>query len=101
MPFDDSIGVGDDESGPYICKDLVFTISIDDVSQDLRLVEDIHFAHILIDLSFGHLKSIFLFGNDCDFSFGRFGFIFYLFVVDGSAGSGFKEGHSKLFIGWS
>jgi hypothetical protein len=50
--LDDTIGIYDNESGSNIGKNLLFFISLNEIIENFRLIEYIHFAHIGIQLSF-------------------------------------------------
>jgi len=38
MPLDDSIGIDNDESGSNICKNFIFFISLDKISEHFRFI---------------------------------------------------------------
>ncbi len=58
MPFNYFVGVDNDERGSNISKNIVFSVPINQIPKYLGLVENIHLAHVLIELTLRHLKGI-------------------------------------------
>lgn len=93
VALDDAVGVYDNECGPDISKDLIFSVAVDDVSEDLGLVEYVHFAHICVQLALGHFVGVLIFGGDGEFAFGSVGLVLHLVVIEGLFRGSPKKGN--------
>lgn len=62
--FNDFVWIDDYEGGSDISKDVIISVAIDDVPQNFRFVENVHFAHVRVQLSFWHFEGVLIFGSD-------------------------------------
>lgn len=99
MSVDGFVGVDHDESGSDIGEDIVLAVAFDQVPQDLGLVEDVHLAHVLVELSFGHLEGILEGGYHSDATFIGLGVVLYALVFESTNRDAFEEGLSEMLLG--
>lgn len=57
--LNDAIRVDYDQGGSNVCENLIFFVPLDQIVEHFGLVEDIHFAHVRVQLPLRHLKGIF------------------------------------------
>jgi hypothetical protein len=58
VSIDDFVRIDDDECGSDIGEDLVLAVSFDEIPKDLRLVKDVHLAHVSMEVALSHLKGV-------------------------------------------
>jgi hypothetical protein len=63
VSFYDIVGVDNDESWSDICKDIVTFVPLDQITKNFRLVQDIHLAHVLVEVTLGDFESLFEIGD--------------------------------------
>lgn len=81
MPVYDSVGVDSNESWSDISENVIFFVSLDDVPEHFLFGQNIHFAHIWIELIFRHFENVFDFASSLDFPFFGNCFILHLFSL--------------------
>ena len=99
MSVDKFVGVDHDEGGSDIGEDIVLAVTFDQVPQDLRFVEDIHLAHIGVELSLRHFESVLEGGYHSNVSFVALCFVLYALVFEGANWDAFEEGLTEMLLG--
>lgn len=79
--FDDPIGINDDKSWSYICKDIIISVSSYKITQYFRLIEDVHIAHIWIQFSLRDLIRIVDICDNVEFAIWSFRLVLNLILL--------------------
>jgi hypothetical protein len=99
VPVDEFVGVDHDEGRPDIGEDVVLAVAFDEVAQDFRLVEDVHLAHVGVELSLGHFEGVLEGGDDSYASFVGLSVVLYALVFEGANRDAFEEGLAEVLLG--
>ncbi len=94
MSFDEFVGVDDDEGGSDVGEDVIFAVAFDEIAEDFRFVEDVHFAHVGMEFALGHLEGVLVGSDDAETSLVGVGLVLNALAFQGANRDAFEEGLS-------